>query len=531
MTKRLLWLTALLAASCAVPALVSAQNVRQLPRATATTGVNDSALVLVSDSASRTRAVSTHELFKRPPGTAAKPSYSFATDSGTGIYSAASGQMGLVTDGALRLRLSGAPNEPHLDAFGNFYLRAAGAGGYKVAIGGTDATGTQGSPLIASYSQILGFNSLGASAPVYSILGDTNTGIYGFGADTLGFATGGVGRWMVNGSALQPIGSTPLLVKFGNCATLAIGFVGETNTGICGGGSEIRFVTSGTARGGFGIGGDGFRLESGTLRVDGGAIAGGAGNMTLLAGTGASRTLTLQSTNAAGVVCNTLVLDVPTIKIGNACVGFDSVAFMSGATAIVGGGGNMRITAGTGASRTLTLQTTTAASVPKNTLVLGADSSATFLGKVTVADTLYGLGKVKLSALTAAAGTPNSVCINATTKEITENAATSCVVSSIRYKRNVAPLALATARRIVEGVKPVTFVYKDGARHAIGAIAEQADSIDSRLVSLDARGRPNSINYEQITAALLKVVQDQQRRIDSLVAALQGRAVVRRGRP
>ena len=52
----------------------------------------------------------------------------------------------------------------------------------------------------------------------------------------------------------------------------------------------------------------------------------------------------------------------------------------TGATTITGGAGNMTILAGTGASRTLTLQTTTALGAAQNNLVLNADGSASVAG-------------------------------------------------------------------------------------------------------------------------------------------------------
>lgn len=49
---------------------------------------------------------------------------------------------------------------------------------------------------------------------------------------------------------------------------------------------------------------------------------------------------------------------------------------------ITGGAGNMTITAGTGNSRTMALQTTTSGGVATNALVLGADQSATITGRL-----------------------------------------------------------------------------------------------------------------------------------------------------
>jgi hypothetical protein len=59
----------------------------------------------------------------------------------------------------------------------------------------------------------------------------------------------------------------------------------------------------------------------------------------------------------------------------------------SAATTFTGGAGNMTITAGTGASRTLALQTTTSGSAATTALTLGADQSATFANNITMGGT------------------------------------------------------------------------------------------------------------------------------------------------
>lgn len=80
-------------------------------------------------------------------------------------------------------------------------------------------------------------------------------------------------------------------------------------------------------------------------------------------------------------------------KSGFYQVGSDSIGFSIGqtrslvvaggaSTALVGGAGNMTILAGTGNSRTTTLQTTTSTGTAKNTLVLGADTTVTALGRI-----------------------------------------------------------------------------------------------------------------------------------------------------
>lgn len=147
-------------------------------------------------------------------------------------------------------------------------------------------------------------------------------------------------------------------------------------------------------------------------RTGGAVLRGGAGNMSVIPGTGASRKLLLGSTTSGSAVQTVLTLadTAVTITAPNAAGnGINKIWFGSGGpyigasstdTLLLGytnGGAALRVSGlkligaannsltllgGTGASRTITLQTTTAASAVKNTLVLGADSSATFLGAV-----------------------------------------------------------------------------------------------------------------------------------------------------
>ena len=190
--------------------------------------------------------------------------------------------------------------------------------------------------------------------------------------------------------------------------------------------------------------------------------------------------------------------------LGIATGGVASLGIRGGASpTIFGGAGNMTIQAGTGNSRNMLLQAT--------------NGSGTATTAITAKfDTVRVHDEVVLAAITASSGTPNAVCIDATSKQLTENAASSCVVSSARFKRNIVDLTTPTASRIVSQLRPRAFTYRQGGRQAIGLIAEEADTVDHRLATRNSNGQINSVNYEQVTIALLKVVQDQQRRLDAL---------------
>lgn len=109
-------------------------------------------------------------------------------------------------------------------------------------------------------------------------------------------------------------------------------------------------------------------------------ITGAAGNMTITAGTGNSRTMSLRTTTAGGTATTFLTGDASqnTTLAGNLTLGAST-------SQITGAAGNMTILSGTGASRTMILQTTTAGSAATTALTLGADQSATIAGNGAVA--------------------------------------------------------------------------------------------------------------------------------------------------
>lgn len=107
-----------------------------------------------------------------------------------------------------------------------------------------------------------------------------------------------------------------------------------------------------------------------------GDITGGASSMIITAGTGNSRTLILRSTTSGGIATAFLT--------GNAdqTTTFGAGILGTGAWNITGGAGNMTILSGTGNSRTMILQTTTSGGVATTVLTLGANQSATFAGAI-----------------------------------------------------------------------------------------------------------------------------------------------------
>ena len=122
-------------------------------------------------------------------------------------------------------------------------------------------------------------------------------------------------------------------------------------------------------------------------------------------------------------------------------------------------------------------------------------------------------GTGRWQSLTAAGATKNSVCIDASTKEIMENASSSCLVSSARFKDGITPLAFATS---VDLFRPVTYRFKGDREERIGLIAEEVAAIDPRLVDRDSQGQPHSIRWEEVTTLLLAEVRTVRARLEAL---------------
>jgi hypothetical protein len=132
-------------------------------------------------------------------------------------------------------------------------------------------------------------------------------------------------------------------------------------------------------------------------------------------------------------------------------------------------------------------------------------------------------GNVAFSGLSSGAGGEYAVCINNTTKELSNAGAQSCVVSSARFKDNITPLDSGLDE--VMKLKPSTFTLKNQPKTGsttdthLGFIAEDVDLVDQRLVQYEADGvTPRTVRYEELTALLAKAIQEQQGQIGGLAS-------------
>lgn len=479
----------------AIASVANAQSLPLLTRSTAIAGLNDSALTLVSDSAQRTRAATTHELFKRPLGTAAKPSFSFGLDSTKGMFGLTSDTLAFATSGATSLRISGGASSMIVGGAGNMILQAGTGASRSFALRVTDAGSTSFTCLSLSTVQLFLSNSgcsgllrAGngtAGAPSLSFGGDDDNGMYLFGADTVGIATGGAA----------------------------------------------------------------------SLRIRGGAsptIFGGAGDMTIQAGTGNSRNLTLQTTTSGGVATTAVRYNpvqqslMPSGAITRPAYSFsgDTLSGMS-----LNGTADIAFFTNNGNPWRLTTARIRAPGSSTGAFMAGSGSN-TFPGFTFVGDSTKGIyghntdtigistsgtKRLLIANQGATAAGDVALCVKTTgvTGVITQGA--TCGSSTAKLKTNIRPLTASSAVAKTMALRPSSFAYIAGVyggRKEYGLIAEEVAKVDSTLVyraaALDKLpngqvikpGDPFNVNDRAVLAILIATVQQQQKTIDSLVTAL-----------
>lgn len=123
--------------------------------------------------------------------------------------------------------------------------------------------------------------------------------------------------------------------------------------------------------------------------------------------------------------------------------------------------------------------------------------------------------RVFMSALaTSTAG--SFVCMDPVTHELTTGIA--CTLSSTRFNATSTPLTSGALTKIL-ALKPVSFTFKNGygdngVSEQIGFLAEDAVSVDSRLVTRDKNGQLSGFLYENFTSLLTKAVQELSAKVD-----------------
>lgn len=148
-------------------------------------------------------------------------------------------------------------------------------------------------------------------------------------------------------------------------------------------------------------------------------------------------------------------------------------------------------------------------------------TSTITLGNTASATTVQMPGLATTS--TAQTGT---LCWNSSVGNITVDTTTTCLISARRYKQNIIPLDVGLDE--VMKLKPVSYELKpefnpEHLGRQIGLVAEDVAQAENRLVAYTAKGETQGVRYQQLTALLVKAIQEQQHEIEDLKKELHNK--------
>jgi hypothetical protein len=140
--------------------------------------------------------------------------------------------------------------------------------------------------------------------------------------------------------------------------------------------------------------------------------------------------------------------------------------------------------------------------------------NATAIGAFTVVDASNRVQIGRIGVDTVAIGafaSPTSsipVCIN------NLGVFVNCASSSLRYKEGV--LTWRQGLNVIQGLRPVTFRWKDGHFPDLGLIAEEVAAVEPLLSIRGAKGQIEGVRYDRLNVVLINAIKEQQKQIETL---------------
>lgn len=168
-----------------------------------------------------------------------------------------------------------------------------------------------------------------------------------------------------------------------------------------------------------------------------------------------------------------------------------------------------------------------------------ATSTSVGINTTTPGFNFTSVGTAALAGLTTASITSNLLCWNTTNGEVRQQA-TTCTVSSARYKEYISSLSTKQMAEIVRKLRPVQYLDKTNKKESIGFIAEEVAEIFPMLavwttdytkedLAFVQKNYPNSIlkkdgkilipqtvDYEKMSVILVGAYQDMDDRVSAL---------------
>jgi hypothetical protein len=134
---------------------------------------------------------------------------------------------------------------------------------------------------------------------------------------------------------------------------------------------------------------------------------------------------------------------------------------------------------------------------------IGAEAIVTASNQVQIGR--IGLDKVAIGAF-AMPSTSTAVCIN------NLGVFTACS-SSRRYKDNVQ--SFTQGLNLIQGLRPVTFNWKEGHAPDLGLIAEEVAEVEPLLTIYNNKGEIEGVKYAQLNVVLINAIKEQQTQIEN----------------
>lgn len=143
----------------------------------------------------------------------------------------------------------------------------------------------------------------------------------------------------------------------------------------------------------------------------------------------------------------------------------------------------------------------------------------TGIGTSTPMGTLSVGGTAYISGLSAAVNGDSALCLSSAKEIRVNSAATTCSVSSRRFKNNINDLNAGLPT--IMALQPRTFQYNGSTEPRVGLIAEEVQDVDPRLVFFEEDGTTvRGVRYEDLVPVLAKGMQEQQVQIENLARLL-----------
>lgn len=129
-------------------------------------------------------------------------------------------------------------------------------------------------------------------------------------------------------------------------------------------------------------------------------------------------------------------------------------------------------------------------------------------------------GAVTLPGLaSSSAATTGTLCWTTGTGNVNVDTTLACLASTIKVKQDIKPLNIGLNELMK--MRPVSYDLKpefnpEHLGRQVGLIAEEVAKIDDRLIAKDDKGDPRGVRYMQMTAVIIKAMQEQQAMIKVL---------------